>query len=134
MPKRLRIRFLNRAGVADVFEGTKNQAVSTLWAAGYLILQNYPSAKSRATKPGAKLFEHVHTMAGPEAQRLATDARKDNILTFEWDPGGRDLENPLRRRPDGLYITDGRGQTLFLSRTRLADLARQELKELEKKR
>ena len=74
------------------------------------------------------IFERVRTPAGPEAQRLAVDARKENILRLEWDPGGRCMRNPLRRRPAGIYITDDRtGIILFLSRTRLADLARQEL-------
>jgi hypothetical protein len=80
---------------------------------------------------GAKLFEHVRTSAGPEAQRLAVDARKENILRIEWDPGGRCMRNPLRRRPAGIYITDVAGVVLFLSRTRLADLARTELDKLK---
>jgi len=82
---------------------------------------------------GAKLFERVRTSAGPEAQPLAVDARKENILRIEWDPGGRCMRNPLRRRPAGIYITDG-GVVLFLSRTRLADLARAELKKMKEER
>ena len=84
------------------------------------------------TMSGA-IFERVSTTAGPEAQRLAVDARKENILRIEWDPGGRCMSDPLKCRPDGIYITDDRtGTVLFLSRTRLADLARTELKKDEK--
>jgi len=78
------------------------------------------------------IFTTRMTGAGPEAQRLAVDARKENILRIEWDPGGRLPRDPLRRRPAGIYITDNKGVVLFLSRTRLADLARRQLARMRK--